>query len=230
MKNNRFDIFNWYYLYKEYLREYFAINGKYPDKQMIGEIIMMDTVGVISADDGIQWISPDGNYRFEVVRRENQLWMTDNGSKYIMSLKIFSSLGNMISEIRFNELDAIRIIDCSINAFLNEFYSYNDSMMIYINPNNPRMITNIIEIRNIMDEEPHYQAYSINGTEIEEITVKFLQYSSATENIIPMVLMKLSVDQFEDFFYKMFFCTIMDIDLNSSCKEALDIIESNTLF
>lgn len=225
MKTNRYDLFSWYYQYKQMIIDFFNTTGKYIDKKMIGEILMMDTVGVISADDGIRWISPDGNYKFEVIRTDNQLWISDKSSNYIMTLRIYSSLGNMLTEIRYNEFDTVRIIDSAINGFLNEFYGNEESMSIYINPSNPRLITHIIQLDNIFEDTPKYQAYSYDGKEIEEIMVKILQYNSyPTETVIPIVLMRLSLDQFEDFIYKLFFCTILDIEIGPEYGQAMDII------
>lgn len=164
-------------------------------------------LGVINGDEGSTWISPDKNYVFKINRYENKLWNSNLG-QYIIEIDIESSIGYRITKLRFSEIDATIILD-NIANFNDYCKNSTDAYCIYINPNNTRVNTTIIELNNIFMIGNNSSNYNSRP----DISFSIKQYNPLYENMVPLVTMRLTEKELRDLSFKIFFMTLIDIDI-----------------
>ena len=106
-------------------------------------VLMMNLklMNIIKDDDNMIWTSPYRDIIFEINRMENTMseYFQEYWGKYIISITVKNNLGTTITEIRFSEIDAVRILD-AMTFFLTEgSYGYGDSMLIELNTSNSNL-------------------------------------------------------------------------------------------
>ena len=76
-------------------------------------LLEMKIANILKDGDNMEWYSPNREYVFEVNRYQNTLFNSvDDGSNYIIDIKIKNMIGVIISNIRVSEIDIIKTIDC----------------------------------------------------------------------------------------------------------------------
>lgn len=184
--------------------------------------------------DSLKWKSKDNKYVFEIERQYNQLW-TD-GSQYLISITIKDGvIGNPITELRFNEFDAIRIL-YAIAVFPEEYFQTYDSCPIYVNYNSAEghiiTLENIFGVDNYgcsgIDIVPPSQVYDIEKSKDVAFTISY--YSSMNESMANLVYMELTHEELADLAFHIFFECLIDIDLPNQCELELEEIERFILF
>lgn len=188
-------------------------------------MIGMKIMGLIRGDEEMEWISPNREFKFVINRYENRLWNNDQDGHYVITIDIINMIGVHIIQIKFSEIDAVRILD-SINTFL---YDWNggsgESMTIYMEaPNNLRMENEIIYMERILvDEEKEYKE---NNT-IRDILFQIRQYSSFHETLIPIVTTVLGTEELENLAFQIFFYSLIDIDIPMQYNQQLENFVQN---
>ena len=87
----------------------------------ISNLVFLNMVysGIIEKGDNMKIeITPEID--LSVRRFNNQVYFSDNNSNYIVEVQIMNKLGVLLYTFRFNEFDAIRILDC-IDQFQYDF-------------------------------------------------------------------------------------------------------------
>ena len=83
---------------------------------------------IVKRGDNMVWISPYKDIIFDIEKINN-----------IISITVKNNLGTTITEIRFSEIDAVRILD-AMTFFLTEgSYGCGDSMLIELNTSNSNL-------------------------------------------------------------------------------------------
>lgn len=188
-------------------------------------MIEMKIMGLIRGDEEMEWISPNREFKFIINRYENRLWNNEQNGHYVITIDTANIIGVLITQIKFSEIDAIRILD-SINNFLYDMDGgYGESMTIYMEtPNNLRMENKIIYLeRIIVDEEKEYKENNI----IRNIKFQILQYSSFHETLIPIITILVGTEELEDFAFKIFFYSLIDIDIPIQYDQQLENFVQN---
>jgi hypothetical protein len=181
-------------------------------------------IGVIDGDDNMIWKSPDKSYIFKISRSElenlNPLY-----PRFIISIIIENNIGIKILELRFSELDAVRILD-NIEVFCNGevYYQVQDNFIIPINPNNTSLNSFIIYLENVYDVET-VTVGNNTKTIYNDISFKIKQYNPLDGSLIDRVSMLLSYEDINDLAFKLFFECLIDIDFPKDMDPVLERID-----
>jgi hypothetical protein len=189
---------------------------------------MMEMGMIKEGDENMLFRSPRNEFIFEMNRYENQLWVDTDGASYIIEISIKNMIGTELSKIRFSEIKALEILDC-MNEFVTEYNHSGISqpdINIYINPNNARLETPIIQLKRL-PESTIVDLDSIGNK--RDILFSIEQYSPYHETILPLVVFNLSIAELSNFEYCLLFVGLIDIELPYPASENLDDIASNIL-
>lgn len=199
-------------------------------------------VGVIDGDENMIWKSPDKHYTFKISRTElgnNNLY--NNLPRYMVTVEVLNEIGIKMFNMRFNELDAVRILD-NIQEFTGGAYTDTGcSFIIPINASNTLMNSYQIYLENIFElEDKTMKAVGYNPTDdyycdsdiddrtytFNDILLKIQQYNPMDERLINRVSIKLSYDEINDFAFTLFFVSIIDIDFPKEYEDVLNRIDT----
>lgn len=191
--------------------------------RMVANIINAEIRGKYEVCDGddIMWYSPEKDYKFEIYRYDvnPNLIKSDRDPKFNIVVKVYDNNINIkICEFNFSEIDAIRILDEIAN--FNEYcYQTYDSTDIFINPSNTDGICYMIDIENIFETEER-TLYGKPITINNDVRLKILEYGR--EEWVPVVTMKLSLDELNDFAFTIFFYSLIDLDIDDSRMDNIE--------
>lgn len=181
-------------------------------------------MGVIDGNDNMIWKSPDRNYTFKISRSE-----LDNVNpllpRFIISIIIENEIGIKILELRFSEIDAVRILD-NIEVFCggDEFYNEGENFIIPINPTNTSLNSYMIYLENIYKVDT-LKIGNNTKTIYKDIAFKIKQYNPLDGSLIDRVSMLLSYEDINDLAFKLFFECLIDIDFPENYDKTLDRID-----
>lgn len=193
-------------------------------------VLMMNLklMNIIKDDDNMIWTSPYRDIIFEINRMENTMseYFQEYWGKYIISITVKNNLGTTITEIRFSELDAVRILD-AMTAFLEVREGYGDSTIIYINPNNSMLENYMFDLeviplpKNMMnDEEP---------LKDRDIRFNINVYSPFMGKICTLATMLLSGEELNNLAYSIFFVGLLDAEVDPDTGELVNEIGSRIM-
>lgn len=198
-------------------------------------------IGVLDGDENMIWKSPDNNYTFRMSRSElyNDNFY-NNMPRYIINVEVLNEIGIKMFEMKFSELDAIRILD-NIQEFAggDMYYQTGDGFIIPINAKNTLLDSYEIQLEYIYEvEDKTMSAINYDPTEkydpsmcdnsrfvYRDILMKIVQYNPIENRLITRVTIKLDCDEINDFAFKLFFASIMDIDFPEEYGDVLDKID-----
>ena len=80
----------------------------------------------------MEWISENDKYKFVFEKVNNIFYNSADLYDYTINLQIFDFIGRLLLTIKFNKMDAIRILNC-LFKFNNEMGGYGDSYTIKFN-------------------------------------------------------------------------------------------------
>ena len=188
--------------------------------------LMMDMriMNIIKDDNEMEWISPHKDLIFTVTRTENQLWCAEeNQGKYVININIKNNLGVNIIDIKFSEIDAVRILDC-ISTFLVDFDACSGtSMTVYINPNGTRLECPIFDMIRINSSQ--FEMYDEESEEFSrDINFSVKQYSSIYGTIVNICNVLINDDELENLAFTIFFVGLIDLDVPDELRWEIDNI------
>lgn len=173
----------------------------------------LEGLGCIDGDDNMIWKSPDNSYTFKISRSE-----LDNLNpimpRYLISIIVENTIGTKVLELRFNELDAVRILD-NIEEFCggDVYYQKGENFIIPVSTTDTSLNSYTIYLENIFED--NYIAG--NGKEIyRDILFKIKQYNPIENITIDRVTIVLGYEDICDLAFKLFFEAIIDIDFPDS--------------
>lgn len=118
-----------------------------------------------------------------------------------------TNLGTTITQIRFSEIDAIRILD-SMTAFTEWDGGSGESMIIYINPSTMQLFTQIFDLQRInLSEYP-------DDTIIRDIKFNINHYSKMHGLMVPLSTIMLCDEELNDLIFKIFFVALLDVQMD----------------
>lgn len=162
--------------------------------------------------DNIMRVKISKEISMEVERFYNQVYFSDTGAKYLIEVRLINNLGVILYTFRFNEIDAVRILD-SIDEFRYEFCAQTySSMIIQINPMNPRLESPYLFFQwGGVDEIAYDNITSDDYGDIPDILFKIQQYSAVQETYTDLFVFAISENTIDDISFAIFFTSILDI-------------------
>ena len=159
----------------------------------------------------------------------------------MVTVEVLNEIGIKMFDMKFNELDAISILD-NIQEFAGGAYTDTGcSFIIPINASNTLMNSYQIYLENIFElEDKTMKAIDYNPTDdyycdsdidnrryaFRDILLKIQQYNPMEEKLINRVTIKLNYDEISDFAFTIFFVSIVDIDFPEEYEDVLDRIDT----
>lgn len=175
-----------------------------------GVLMNMYLAGIIKDDEDMIWASPYKDIIFHISRVENQIaYYRKNWGQYIIIIDIKNNLGTTITQLRFSELDAIRILDC-MTQFTEWQSGSGESMIIQINPNTLQMFNQYIDLFRL----PSIDAVDEEETIFRDIQLKINHYSVQHGLYVPLVTLNISDDELNDLIFKIFFVALLDVQMD----------------
>ena len=148
-----------------------------PDLYYFIENIKENIMGMNGGNETMEWYSPNKEFKFVINRFENTLQCTENDGHFIITVDIFNNIGILITQLKFSEIDAIRIL-YAINEFQYEMECQTgSSMYIYINADNLRLDNKIIYLERL-NITPIDDYESIPGYKFRDISFKIVSSST----------------------------------------------------
>ena len=183
-----------------------------PDLEYYMEDMRERIININGGNETMEWYSPNNEFKFVINRYENTLWNNENDGHFVITVYIYNNIGILLAQLKFSEIDAIRILD-SINEFQYEMECQTGSSeLIYINANNLRLDNKMIYLERLNVCPPDdYEI--IPGYRFRDINFRINQYSPFHQTIINIVNIVLSTEELEELSFKLFFYTLIDIDL-----------------
>ena len=183
-----------------------------PDLDYYIETMREERINLNGGSKDMEWYSPNREFKFVINRYENNLWNNDTDGHFVITVDIFNNIGILITQLKFSEIDAIRILD-AINNFQYEMECQTgSSMYIYINANNLRLDNKIIFLERL-NVCPPDDYEMIDKYYFRDISFKINQYSPFHQTIITIINIVLSQEELENLAFKLFFYTLIDIEL-----------------
>lgn len=224
------------------------------DKAKSMLITELKGLGIIDGDESMIWKSPDNDFTFKINRVEiGDFSPYNTNPRYMNTIEVLNDIGIKILELRFSEIDAVRILDNFQEFVSGDYSNVGDSIIIPISTTNTTLNSYSILLENIFDFEDrsmradNYDPYEVydnlvndqfeNGCNkynmrqedrfsYREILLKIQQYNPIENKIVNRVSMRLSMDDIESFAYALFFISIIDIEFTDEYKEVLDRIDT----
>lgn len=166
----------------------------------------------------------------EIARYPNQVFFSDNGARYIIEIQFKNNIGIILYTLRFNEIDAIRILD-SMDQFQFEFECQtNSSQYIGINPMNTLLNAPYFYFEwGCVDELEYDSILSDNYEDVPCITFKVREYSSQYQQMRDIISVSISENTFEEISFGIFFTGVIDIvmDLPMSIQNDAENVVNN---
>ena len=182
--------------------------------------------GIIREEEDIMdWFSPDKQLKF-IIEREPTIF-PNSDYQYIISIRIQNILGVELYKISFNEIEAVRILD-QFNWFLYEterqLYS---SITIQLESNIQYNTIDYIELLwdDIDNENPFYHNEFEGYTRDIKFTIS--SHNNQFGTIVPICTMYLSSEELNDFMFKLYFISLIDVELQQSYENELENVLSN---
>jgi len=188
-----------------------------------GVLMNMYLQGVIKDDEDMIWESPYKDIIFHISRVENQIgYYRENWGQYIIIIDIKNNLGTTITQLRFSEIDAIRILDC-MTQFTEWGSGSGESMIIQINPNTLQMFNQFIDLFRL----PGVEYINNDGNEIlRDIQLKINHYSPQHGLFAPLITLIISDDELNDLVFKIFFVALLDVQMDPDNEMIVDQLAS----
>lgn len=198
----------------------------------------MKVANIIKDGDEMDWKSPFNQYNFHIERQDNQLWYPNGNeySKFLISIKISDMLGIPVTELKFSEIDACRILD-SMNSFIHDFehQCYSD-MYIYLSTKNPTLSYNMIYLQRLPayfpdddDQNQNYVNYDYNHNDIRDVLFQIKQYNPVHGNIIDLLSIQISDEELSDLMFGIFFCSLIDIEIPTGQESVVENVVQNLM-
>lgn len=181
--------------------------------------------GIIrEGEDNMDWFSPDRQFKF-IIEREPTIFLNSD-YQYIISIHIQNILGVELYKISFNEIEAVRILD-QLNWFLYEteqqLYS---STTIQLESNIQYNTIDYIELLwdDIDEQNPfYYKSYEY----LRNIKFTISSHNNQFGTIVPICTIYLSDEELNDFMFKLYFISLIDVELQQSYENELENVLSN---
>ena len=188
-------------------------------------LVEMKIAGIIKGDEEMEWISPNKEFKFLINRYENRLWNNEQDGHYIITIDIINMIGVHIIQIKFSEIDAVRILD-AINTFLYDWDGgVGESMSIYIDPSNLRLEHEIIYLERLRTNDMNDEY--IETHTIRDISFQIRQYSSFHQTLITILNLTLGTEELEELAFDIFFYSLIDIDIPTQYDQQLENFVQN---
>ena len=194
-----------YNVYGDSMREKDIINNE------------LKSLGIINGEDEMVWKSPDNSLYFEVSRENSSVkTSSDGGYLYICTISIKNNLKMPISDIKFTELDCIRILEGFVDFVYPEWYYNDNTVYININPNSV-LDTYTIELSEIPIGD------------IKGVLFKITKYNTIYQQVVPIVTIPMRFDQLQNLAFHLFFSLLIDIEVPIEYEEVIYKIEDYIL-
>ena len=185
--------------------------------------------GIIEKGDDMKIeITPEID--LSVRRFNNQVYFSDNNSNYIVEVQIMNKLGVLLYTFRFNEFDAIRILDC-IDQFQYDFGGETYSnILIELPPMNSLLnMTYLFFQWGGIDEIEYDRVSSDDYNDIPDILFEIREYSPMNETMKTLFRFSISENTLDDISFAIYFVSILDIiqELPMEYQSSAENITSN---
>jgi len=166
--------------------------------------------GMIERTDNIR-VDISKDLYLTIVRYDNKVFFAEGSANYIIEIKFYNLIGIELYMLRFNELDAIRILD-SINFFQYETSGgIGDSMLIAINPSNTTLnvpYMNFVWTSGLEEdlENPTDDYYDIRD-------IEFTVFQENMTNQFRSIIIKTNISEntLDEFVFGIYFIGLIDI-------------------
>lgn len=177
----------------------------------------LKSLGIINGEDEMAWKSPDKSLYFEASREDSSVkTLSDGGYRYVCTLSIKNNLKMPISEIKFTELDCIRILEGFVDFVYPEWYYNDNTVYIAINPNG-NLDTYTIELSEIPIGD------------IKGVLFKITKYNTIYQQVVPVVTIPMEFVQLQNLAFHLFFSLLIDIEVPVEYEEVMYKIEDYIL-
>ena len=197
----------------------------------ISNLVFLNMVysGIIEKGDDMKIeITPEID--LSVRRFNNQVYFSDNNSNYIVEVQIMNKLGVLLYTFRFNEFDAIKILDC-IDQFQYDFGGETYSnMLIKLPPMNSLLnIPYLFFQWGGIDKIEYDRVASDDYNDIPDILFEIREYSPMNEIMKTLFRFSISENTLDDISFAIYFVSILDIiqELPMEYQSSAENITSN---
>lgn len=180
-----------------------------------GAMMNLKLANIIKDEEDLVWESPFRDIFFHISRVENTIGIyKETWGRYIITIDVKNNLGTTITQIRFSELDAIRILD-SMTAFTEWGGGSGESMYIQINPNTTQLYDHIFYLQRL--NLPEYPDDQI----IRDIKFDVNSYSKMHGQMVPLTTILLCDEELNDLVFKIFFVALLDVQMDPDNEEII---------
>lgn len=170
-------------------------------------------------DEVAQYITMDQQYRFELTRKNYELWFTDNSYKYKCIIDIYNNLtGTKLVSLNCTEEDIMNMLDiytqmcdfCTTSVYVPPLKPYNSNGNYYI------IELELIRIDNVMG--------ITQDISNRWFTVK--EYSPLMQAVVPIVSVTLDISEMEELMDLMYFIFLIDLESENQLMPITDMAPS----
>ena len=156
-------------------------------------------------DEVAQFVTIDNQYRFELTRKNYELWYTDTSYKYKCIIDIYDNLtGNKLVSLNFTEEDIMNMLDIytqmcdfgSSSVYVPPLKPYNSNGNFYIIE---LELFRINPISQIMEDVSN-----------RWFTVK--EYNPLTQTLVSIISVTLNMSEMEDLMDLVYFIFLIDLE------------------
>lgn len=156
-------------------------------------------------DDLAQYISFNGEYRFELRRENYQLWFTDTSYKYKCIIDIYNNItGNLLVSLNLTEEDVMNMLDC-----YTQMCDFGTSS-IYVpalKPYNANGNYYIIELELYRIDKVHNIMMDVSN---RWFTVK--EYNPLLQQVVQILSIELDMSELEEIMDLAYFIFLIDLE------------------
>ncbi len=193
---------------------------KFTPEQMV--LTNMKLCNIIKGEDTMIWYSPNKDFHIVINKYDNTLPFL--GSKYIITLELYNNLNVKLYETKFNEIDAIRILN-SFQSFLDcEGQSYANFSIYLNNPSNPRLDVSYFFVQNIIrdDIDELDENNNLNEDYYRDILFQWNIYNTFQEKIVNILNIYLKEEELMELCFDIFFVALLDTQLDPIYQNDID--------
>ena len=210
------------------------MDGKYAIQNAV--LMNMRMMNMINGETDMEWITSNGEYKFIFKRFNNKLWNDESGeSNYIITLEVYNmsgvilnGVGTLIDAFRFNELDALRILDClsTFGENLNGGAGVGDSFTITINSS---VAVNCL-VPYIFIQVLQFEDSLMINDELHDILFQIKQFNNNTlidqNRDLTRISTLISMSDLEQLCFTLYFSCLIDIDLPLQYAQSMEHLTS----
>jgi hypothetical protein len=170
-------------------------------------------------DEVAQFVTIDNQYRFELTRKNYELWFTDTSYKYKCIIDIYNNLtGTLIVSLNCTEEDIMNMLDVytqmcdfgSPSVYIPPLKPYNSNGNYYI------IELELFRVNNVMG--------IMEDISNRWFTVK--EYSPLIQTLVPIVSIKMDVSEIEDLMDLVYFIFLIDLESENQLMPITDMAPS----